>query len=272
MAKKEVTLGDVFSRGILKENPVLMLLLGTCPTLAVSTTAMNGIGMGIAATVVLIVTNFLISLVRNLVSDKVRIPVYITIIAGMVTIIQLFIKAYVPALDKSLGIFIPLITVNCIILGRAEAFANKNRPLVAAIDGAGMGLGFTLAITVMASIREILGNGSWFGTPIPVLSENPFGIMKMPPGGFFVYGIMIAGTLGIIRRMEARAKNKARALSNARPVVAQAAIILDGDCADGGCGSCGASAACGMSEFRKQMKPQKIAVPETIRNNKGGNN
>ena len=272
MAKKEITLGDVFSRGILKENPVLILLLGTCPTLAVSTTAMNGIGMGIATTVVLIVTNFLISMVRNLVSDKVRIPVYITIIAGMVTIIQLLIKAYFPALDKSLGIFIPLITVNCIILGRAEAFANKNNPLVAAIDGLGMGVGFTLAITVLASIREIFGNGTWFTNPIPVLVDNPFGILKMPPGGFFVYGIMIAGTLGIIRRMENRAKDKARALTRKSPVIAEASIVLDEACADGGCGSCGASAACGMSEFRKQMKPNKMIVPGLIQKNKGGNN
>lgn len=272
MAKREVTIGDVFSRGILKENPVLMLLLGTCPTLAVSTTAMNGIGMGIAATVVLILTNFLISLVRNLVSDKVRIPVYITIIAGMVTIIELFIKAYVPALDKSLGIFIPLITVNCIILGRAEAFANKNKPFVAAVDGLGMGLGFTLAITVMASIREILGNGTWFETPIPVLVDNPFGIMKMPPGGFFVYGIMIAATLGIIRRMESRAKNKALALTKNGPVIAEASIILDDTCADGGCGACGAAAGCGMSEYRRQMKPNKMIVPDMIKKTKGGLN
>lgn len=271
MAKKQVTLTDVFSRGILKENPVLMLLLGTCPTLAVSTTATNGIGMGIAATVVLILTNFLISLVRNLVSDKVRIPVYITIIAGAVTIIELLIKAYFPELDKSLGIFIPLITVNCIILGRAEAFANKNNPLVAAVDGLGMGLGFTLAITTMASIREILGNGTWFGKAIPVLVDNPFGIMKMPPGGFFVYGVMIAGTLGIIRRMENRAKDKALALTKKGPVIAEASILLDDTCTSG-CGSCGASAACGMSEFRKQLKPNKMIVPDMIKTNKGGNN
>ena len=271
MAKKEITLGNVFSRGILKENPVLMLLLGTCPLLAVSTTAMNGIGMGVAVIAVLMMTNFLISLIRNLVSDKVRIPVYITIIAGMVTIIELIIKAYVPALDKSLGIFIPLITVNCIILGRAEAFANKNNPLVAAVDGLGMGLGFTLAITVMASIREILGNGTWFSKPIPVLVDHPFGIMKMPPGGFFVYGVLIAGTLGIIRHLENRAKDKARALTKNSPVIAEASIILDDNCTSG-CGSCGASAACGMTEFRKQLKPNKMIVPDMIKKNKGGIN
>lgn len=272
MATNQKGLGQVFSRGLLNENPVLMLLLGTCPTLAVSTTAMNGIGMGIAATVVLIMTNFLISIVRNLVSDKVRIPVYITIIAGMVTIIELFISAYLPALDKSLGIFIPLITVNCIILGRAEAFANKNKPMVAAVDGLGMGLGFTLAITVMASIREILGNGTWFERPIPVLSENPIGIMKTPPGGFFVYGIMIAATLGIIRYIENTQKNRARQLTKTAPVNAEASVFEEESCADGGCGACGAKAACGMAEFRIQMKRSKLVVPEMIKQTEGGRN
>lgn len=270
MAKQQKSLGEVFSRGLLKENPVLMLLLGTCPILAVSTTAMNGIGMGIAATVVLIMTNFIISLIRNLVSDKVRIPVYITIIAGMVTVIQLLIAANLPELDKSLGIFIPLITVNCIILGRAEAFANKNNPLYSAIDGLGMGLGFTLALTIMASIREIFGNGTWFDKPIPILNENPFGIIKMPPGGFFVYGLMIAGTLGIIRYMENTAKNKARKLSSHGPIQAEAAQFDETDCPDGGCGSCGAKAACGMSEFRAQMRPNKMIVPDMIKQSKGG--
>lgn len=269
MAKQQKSLGDIFSRGILKENPVLMLLLGTCPILAVSTTAMNGIGMGIAATVVLIMTNLIISLIRNLVSDKVRIPVYITIIAGMVTVIQLLIAAYFPDLNKSLGIFIPLITVNCIILGRAEAFANKNTPLSSVVDAMGMGLGFTLALTIMASIREIFGNGTWFEKPIPVLNEYPLGIIKMPPGGFFVYGLMIAGTLGIIRYMENAAKNKAKQLTSHGPIQAEAAQFDESDCADGGCGSCGAKAACGMSEFRAQMRPNKMIVPDMIKKEGG---
>lgn len=281
MANKKTDYGDIFSRGILKENPVLMLLLGTCPILAVSTTAMNGLGMGVAVIVVLTMTNLIISLIRNFVNDKVRIPVYITIIAGMVTIIQMFMQAYTPDLNKSLGIFIPLITVNCIILGRAEAFAGKNNPLAAAVDGLGMGLGFALAITVLASIREIFGAGAWFGTPIPILNDNPFGIMAMPPGGFFVYGIMIAGTLGIIRWRENNAKNKARELTRTGRVTAEAAILNEAaysprkdqitaaDCTDG-CGSCGAAAACGMSEFRAQMKPRKMIVPEMIKKNPEG--
>ncbi len=265
MAKQEKGAMEVLSNGLLRENPVLILLIGTCPILAVSTSAFNGIGMGLAATFVLIASNFLISLLRNLVSDKVRIPVYITVIAGLVTIIQLLIKAYVPALDKSLGIFIPLITVNCIILGRAEAFANKNRPFIAAVDGLGMGLGFTVALTIMASIREILGNGTFFGKAVPILSENPFTIMKMAPGGFFVYGMMIAGTLAIIRRQDEAVRNKAVQLTKEKPIIADAAT-----CSDTGCAGCAGSAGCGMGEFRKAMKPQRIIVPEAMTDDKGG--
>ncbi|PKK38945.1 Electron transport complex protein RnfE [Clostridiaceae bacterium JG1575] len=260
MAKKETPLLEVFTRGILKENPVLMLLLGICPILAVSTTAINGIGMGIAATVVLIATNFIISCIRNLVSDKVRIPVYITVIAGMVTIIQLFIKANVPSLDESLGIFIPLITVNCIILGRAEAFASKNNPLRSVVDALGMGLGFTLALVILSSLREIFGNGTWFGKSIPVLSDHAFSIIAMPPGGFFIYGLMIAGTLGIIRFMENNARNKAKELAKGGTLTAQASVVEDG--CSSSCASCQAGAACGMAEFRGQMTPKtKLWIP-----------
>ncbi len=262
---RQKSVAEVFTNGILRENPVLILLIGTCPTLAVSTTAFNGIGMGIAATFVLILSNFLISLIRNLVADKVRIAVYITIIAGLVTIIQLLIKAYVPALDKSLGIFIPLITVNCIILGRAEAFANKNKPLIAAVDGLGMGIGFTIALTIMASIREILGNGTIFGKAVPIISENPLAIMKMAPGGFLVYGLMIAGTMAIIRHQDDAARNKAAQLLKEKPVVVDAAT-----CSDTGCAGCAASAGCGMGEFRKAMKPQKFIVPEAMNDEIGG--
>lgn len=264
MATKQKGLGEIFSRGVLKENPVLMLLLGTCPILAVSTTAMNGIGMGIATTLVLIMTNLIISVIRNLVSDKVRIPVYITIIAGMVTIIQLLIAANFPDLNKSLGIFIPLITVNCIILGRAEAFANKNGPVRSVVDALGMGLGFTLAIVILSSIREIFGNGTWFDKPIPVLNENPLGIISMPPGGFFVYGLMIAGTLGIIRYMDDAAKSKAKKLTTKGALQAEAAQFDESDCPDNGCEGCGSKASCGMAEFRAQMRPKKMIVPGMI--------
>lgn len=178
--------------GILKENPVLVLILGTCPTLAISTQASNAIGMGLAATAVLVLSNIAISALRKVIPDNVRIPCYIVLIAGFVTVVQMLVKAYAPALDESLGIYLPLIVVNCIILGRAEMFANKNTVWDSTLDGIGMGLGFTLALFVMAAIREILGSGTFFGNPIPVLIDNNISIMILAPGGFFVYGCMIA--------------------------------------------------------------------------------
>ncbi len=180
------------TKGIIKENPVLVLVLGTCPTLAVSTQASNAIGMGLAATLVLLCSNMAISALRKVIPDKVRIPCYIVLIAGFVTIVQMLVKAFVPALDKSLGIYLPLIVVNCIILGRAEMFANKNTVGDSALDAIGMGIGFTLALFLMASIREIFGSGTWFGMPIPVLKDNNISIMTMAPGGFFVFGCLIA--------------------------------------------------------------------------------
>ena len=157
----------VLLNGIIKENPVLVLILGTCPTLAVTTMAINGIGMGVAATVVLVGSNIVISLLKNIIPDKVRIPCYIVVIATFVTIVQFLVKAYAPALDSALGVFLPLIVVNCIILGRAEMFANKNTVLASACDGIGMGIGFTLALFVMGSVREILGSGSASRTGSP---------------------------------------------------------------------------------------------------------
>jgi len=182
----------ILINGILKENPVLVLILGTCPTLAISTQASNAIGMGLAATAVLVASNIAISALRKVIPDNVRIPCYIVLIAGFVTIVQMLVKAYAPALDESLGIYLPLIVVNCIILGRAEMFANKNTVWDSTLDGIGMGLGFTLALFVMAAIREILGSGTFFGNPIPVLIDNNISIMILAPGGFFVYGCMIA--------------------------------------------------------------------------------
>ena len=178
--------------GIIKENPVLVLILGTCPTLAISTQASNAIGMGLAATAVLVASNIAISALRKVIPDNVRIPCYIVLIAGFVTVVQMLVKAYAPALDESLGIYLPLIVVNCIILGRAEMFANKNTVFDSTLDGIGMGLGFTLALFVMAAIREIFGSGTIFGYEIPVLIDNNISIMILAPGGFFVYGIMIA--------------------------------------------------------------------------------
>ena len=169
-----------FYKGIIIENPVFRLVLGTCPTLAVTTAAMNALGMGAAATLVLVCSNVAISLLRNVIPDKVRIAAYITIIAGFVSIVQMFVKAYSPELDKSLGIYLPLIVVNCIILGRAEMFASKNKVIPSALDGLGMGIGFTLALLVMGSIRELIGAGTLFGFPITVQFMAPMNIFHSP--------------------------------------------------------------------------------------------
>ena len=177
-----------FTKGIVKENPVLCLVLGTCPTLAVTTSASNAIGMGVAATMVLICSNAVISALRRFIPDKVRIPAYITIIAGFVTVVQMLVKAFAPAINDSLGIFLPLIVVNCIILGRAEMFAGKNPVVPSILDGLGMGVGFTAALLLMGVIRELLGSGSVFGIQL-----LPFQILIfiLPPGGFFVFGMLI---------------------------------------------------------------------------------
>lgn len=181
-----------FSKGIISENPVLVLILGTCPTLAVSTSVSSALGMGAAATIVLLCSNIVISALRNVIPDKVRIPCYIVLIAGFVTMVQMLVKAFAPALDESLGIYLPLIVVNCIILGRAEMYANKNKVIDSAIDALGMGAGFTFALLLMATIREVLGNGTFMGIEIPWLVENKISIMTMAPGGFLVFGILIA--------------------------------------------------------------------------------
>ncbi len=178
--------------GIIRENPVLVLVLGTCPTLAVSTSVVNAIGMGVAATFVLIGSNLVISLLKNVIPDKVRIPCYIVVIATFVTIVQLMLNAFAPALYSALGIFLPLIVVNCIILGRAEAFANKNSVVDSILDGIGMGLGFMLALVIMATIREIVGYGAFFGKPLIPEDASAISIIGLAPGGFFVYGIIIA--------------------------------------------------------------------------------
>ncbi len=180
------------TNGILKENPTLRLVLGTCPTLAVTTVASNGLGMGIAATLVLIGSNAAISLLRNIIPEKVRIPAYITIIAGFATIIQMLVKAFAPALDESLGIFLPLITVNCIIFGRAEMYASKNGVLASVLDAIGMGIGFTAALVAMGSIRELIGVGTLFGMTVTKGAIEPMLIMILPPGGFFVFGVLVA--------------------------------------------------------------------------------
>lgn len=191
MSKKEKTLSSVFFNGILNENPTLRLVLGICPTLASTTSATNAVGMGAAATFVLVGSNVVISLLRNIIPDKIRIPAFVVVICTFVTLVEMIVKAFVPALYASLGIFIPLIVVNCIILARAEAFASKNGPLLSAADGLGMGAGFTLAITVIGMVREILGSGSIFGISIFGAGFEPMLLALMAPGGFIVFGLVL---------------------------------------------------------------------------------
>lgn len=189
-----------FTNGILKENPIFVLLLGMCPTLGTTTSAMNGLGMGLATTFVLICSNVVISLIKNLVPDKVRIPAFIVVIATFVTIVQMLMEAYLPALFDSLGLFIPLIVVNCVVLGRAEAFAAKNNVLKSLLDGAGMGLGFAFALTLLGAVRELLGSGKVFDFTI---YPEQYGMLVfvLAPGAFIALGYLIA----IINRLKRKA-------------------------------------------------------------------
>ncbi len=191
MAEKK-SLAKEFTKGLILENPVLRLVLGTCPTLATSTSVESAIGMGLAATAVLVCSNIVISAMRKVIPSKVRIPAYIVIIAGFVTLVQMLVKAFLPQIDEMLGVYLPLIVVNCIILGRAEAFASKNTVLYSAIDGVGMGVGFTAALLLMGGIRELLGAGSIAGFTVLPEAIPPMTIFVLAPGGFFVFGILIA--------------------------------------------------------------------------------
>ena len=188
---KDNKLSKVFLNGVITENPTFRLVLGTCPTMAVTTSALNGLGMGAAATFVLIGSNTVISLLRKFIPDRVRIPAFIVVICTFVTMIQLIMQAYLPSLYAALGIFIPLIVVNCIILARAEAFASKNPVLDSAVDGLGMGVGFTLALTLIGAVRELLGNGSIFGIDILGASYQPMLLMVLASGGFLTFGLML---------------------------------------------------------------------------------
>ena len=181
-----------FTKGLIKENPILVLLLGCCPTLATTTSAINGMSMGLATTFVLIMSNLSISLLKNFIPDKVRIPAFIVVIASFVTVVQLVMQAYVPAIYETLGLLIPLIVVNCIVLGRAEAFASKNPVWPSILDGAGMGLGFTLALTILGAIREILGNGSVFNWRFLPEDANTILVFVLAPGAFIALGYLIA--------------------------------------------------------------------------------
>ena len=182
--------------GIIKENPTFVQLLGMCPTLAVTTSLANGIGMGLSVTFVLTLSNMLVSMLRKLIPQKIRIAAYVVIIATFVTIVDLVLKAYIPALSQSLGLFIPLIVVNCIILARAEAFASKNGVVKSAVDGIGMGIGFTIALSIISAIREILGNGTILGMSVGI--SSPATIMLLPPGGFLTLGLLL-GIINVIK-------------------------------------------------------------------------
>ena len=217
--EQKATVKSVFLNGILSENPTFRLVLGTCPTMAVTTSATNGIGMGAAATFVLVGSNVVISLLRNFIPDKIRIPAFIVVICTFVTMVQMFMQAFLPSLYSSLGIFLPLIVVNCIILGRAEAFAVKNGIVASAVDGLAMGLGFTGALTFIGLIREFLGSGTLFAQASNLLGPSfaflemklpGYGgalLMILPPGGFAILGFLLAGK----RVMEKRLEDKAAA-------------------------------------------------------------
>jgi len=192
----------VFINGVLNENPTFRMVLGMCPTLALTTAAINGIGMGLATTFVLVGSNLVISLLKNFIPQKVRIPAFVVVIATFVTVVSMIMQAFLPELNKSLGIYIPLIVVNCIILARAESFASKNSALLSIIDGLGMGIGFTLALLLLGSIREILGAGTWFGMPVFSDGFSPAVIMILPPGGFITLGLV----LGLLNKLTGRAE------------------------------------------------------------------
>ena len=257
--KKKISYGHEFTKGLLKENPVLRLVLGTCPTLATSTSVVNGVGMGIAATIVLVCSNICISALRKVIPSKARIPAYIVIIASFVTMVQMLVKAFVPALDQSLGVFLPLIVVNCIILGRAEAFAGKNPVLASAVDGLGMGIGFTAALFCMGTVREILGAGTFLSgiqtmigsfvdlgsfngfdfTPIlEKLHLAPMTLFILPAGGFFVFGVLMACVNKIA---EGKGLKRADQL---------------------GCAGCPHAAACGKTEAACANETEKEAAAQ----------
>ena len=183
---------SILLKGILRENPVFVLILGTCPTLATTTSVIGALGMGFATMAVLICSNFVISLLRKLIPDEVRIPCYIVVIAGFVTVVQMFMQAFLSDMYDLLGVYLALITVNCIILGRAEMFAGKNTVGKSVLDGIGMGLGFVLALVAMATVREILGAGTFAGMAVPFFSTHTVSVMTKAPGGMLVYGLLIA--------------------------------------------------------------------------------
>ncbi len=241
------------SNGIFKENPTFVLLLGMCPTLAVTTSAMNGLGMGLSTTLVLVFSNLIISLLRKIIPDKVRVPAFIVVVASLVTIVQFLLQGYVPSLYDSLGIYIPLIVVNCIILGRAESYASKNGPILSIFDGIGMGIGFTVGLTAIGLVREVLGSGQIFGVQVLPLADSatgtigftPITIFVLAPGAFFVLAFLIAAQNAF------KESKRKRGLK-----VKETAGCLAGDCAACGDGVCEAPA-----EKPATAKAEKKAAP-----------
>lgn len=232
--------------GIIKENPTFVLMLGMCPTLAVTTTAVNGVGMGLSTTAVLVFSNLIISALRKIIPDRVRIPAYIVIVASLVTIVQLLLQAYVPSLYSSLGIFIPLIVVNCIILGRAEAYAAKNGPLESAFDGIGMGLGFTVGLTAIAIVREILGAGAVFGVEF-IPEDFRITIFGLAPGAFFVLAVLTA------------LQNKFKAPSATNGSVPKSSLACGGNCMTCSGSACSANHAV-LEDIRAKAEAEAAAA------------
>ena len=209
--------------GIIKENPTFVLMLGMCPTLAITTSATNGIGMGLTTTVILAASNLMISLLRNFIPDRVRMPAFIVVVASFVTVVQLLLQGFIPSLYDSLGIYIPLIVVNCIILGRAEAYASKNPVLPSVFDGLGMGLGFTLGLTCIGIVRELIGSGKLFGFQVMPDIYEPVTIFILAPGAFLVLAFLVAARNKIMKKLEAKGKK----------------VVKAQGCCEGGCASCG---------------------------------
>ncbi|MEA4927266.1 MAG: electron transport complex subunit E [Candidatus Limiplasma sp.] len=210
MSDKKKSFGSIFFNGVVTENPTFRLVLGMCPTLAISTAVSQGIGMGLATTFVLVFSNLVISLLRNTIPEKVRIPSFVVVIATFVTIVDLLMKAYVPSLSQSLGVYIPLIVVNCIIFARAESFAFKNPPLASLADGLGMGLGFTLAISLLSAVREVIGSGTFLGVQVMPAAYHPMAIVVRPPGGFVMLGLLLLTVNAIVKAVDKRKLAKSK--------------------------------------------------------------
>ena len=245
--------------GIIKENPTFILMLGMCPTLAVTTSALNGLGMGLSSTIVLALSNLIISLLRNVIPDRVRMPAFIVIVASFVTMVQFLVQGFVPSLYSALGIYIPLIVVNCIILGRAESYASKNPPIPSLFDGIGMGLGFTMSITIIGLVREILGAGQAFGIQILPLADSsagkmgytPISIFILAPGAFFILSLLVA-VMNVIRK---KAEEKGKPLPAAQGCLAE------------GCASCGFASCC-TGKSSVELQQAKEAVKEETKEDK----